>query len=100
MICSIINLDKIHKMSDFGLALFSTPGIYNCTDQNWQIKLDDVTININNVLFTAFNTDENLDSRTGNAINIDFPVSILSFHLSGRHFLFLNNWKNKEKYTV
>lgn len=56
--------DKIHKMSDFGLALFSTPGIYNCTDQNWQIKLDDVTININNVLFTAFNTDENLDSRT------------------------------------
>lgn len=87
-------------MSDFGLALFSTPGIYNCTDQNWQIKLDDVTININNVLFTAFNTDENLDSRTGNAINIDFPVSILSFHLSDRHFLFLNNWKNKEKYTV
>lgn len=58
------NLDKIHKISDFNLGLFSTPGIYNCTDQNWQIKLDDIVININNVLFTAFNTDENLNSKT------------------------------------
>lgn len=65
----IINLDKIHKMSDFGLDLFSTSGIYNCTDQNWQIKLDDIAININNVLFTAFNTDEYLNSKTGN-VNI------------------------------
>lgn len=56
-------------MSDFGLDLFSTSGIYNCTDQNWQIKLDDIAININNVLFTAFNTDEYLNSKTGN-VNI------------------------------
>ncbi|XP_043797485.1 uncharacterized protein LOC122717460 [Apis laboriosa] len=59
-----IYADKIHKMSDFGLDLFSTSGIYNCTDQNWQIKLDDIVIDINNVLFTAFNTDENLNSKT------------------------------------
>ncbi|XP_031774479.1 uncharacterized protein LOC105736439 [Apis florea] len=54
---------KLHKMSDFGLDLFSTSGIYNCTDHNWGIKLEDIVLNINNVLFTAFNTDENLNSK-------------------------------------
>lgn len=75
-------------MSDFGLDLFSTSGIYNCTDHNWGIKLEDIVLNINNVLFTAFNTDENLNSKIGKRIDIN-PHHFFFFVSFGKHILFL-----------
>lgn len=75
-------------MSDFGLDLFSTSGIYNCTDHNWGIKLEDIVLNINNVLFTAFNTDENLNSKIGKRIDIN-PHHFFFFIPFGKHILFL-----------
>lgn len=53
--------------------LFSASGInglYNCTSLIHKIKVDDIHLNITNVTFIAFNTEEYLNPKKGKLILI------------------------------
>ncbi|XP_034170858.2 uncharacterized protein LOC117600043 [Osmia lignaria lignaria] len=55
---------KISKVSELNIDLFNAPanGLYNCTNVH-RIKMDDSEMNITNVVFVAFNTEEDVSKK-------------------------------------
>ena len=56
---------KISKASEVDIDLFNAPanGLYNCTNVH-RIKMGDSEMNITNVVFVAFNTEEDVSKKT------------------------------------
>lgn len=57
---------RISRSSKLNIDLFSAPanGLYNCTNDH-RIEMNDIEMSITNVVFVAFNTEEDVREKIG-----------------------------------